>query len=562
MAAHFDNFLARSQLNELLRTSISRSASESDSRARVLRQTLDIPVYAQHDPEPTELNDIEVEVIAPTVTTQPPTQSTSKAEEPQEHMNLENFISLRNSATPSDSEVLDKVPPFKRGLGFSLRQTRDFSPLKHSTSAHVQRSPSLISHSDAPVDEKKAFILKLTKALHIFGSPVHRTEYDMMYCCQALGVEGMFAIMPSMIIVSFGEADGDPTKSQTHILRVNQGLHCEKLLLAGELADHLACKKISVEQADDLLTEIIALKNRYNWKIKTICLGISSGCIAPLFFGGAQWELLACTIFGCIVGLLSRAAEHYAFMSRLFEALASLVISFLARLLKAYWYTDICFYSMMLSSMVWLLPGLSLTISITELATRNVVAGTARMFYCFIICIQIGFGIAIGSRLVFWEDELSTEQEVCASFPLWTNSIFFLGTALCFNILLDASPKQLLPMTIASAIGYGASYGLSFVFASDVNSAISAFCVGVFGGAYAYFFHHPPLITVIAGILMLVPGSIGVRGVTAFFGGDYVGGVAFGFNMIVIGLSISVGLFFSNMVVFPRRVLAPDALLF
>lgn len=50
---------------------------------------------------------------------------------------------------------------------------------------------------------------------------------------------------------------------------------------------------------------------------------------------------------------------------------------------------------------------------------------------------------------------------------------------------------------------------------------------------------------------MLVPGTIGVRGVTALIGDDVVVGVQFGFEMFIIALSITVGLFAANLVVLP-----------
>ncbi len=41
--------------------------------------------------------------------------------------------------------------------------------------------------------------------------------------------------------------------------------------------------------------------------------------------------------------------------------------------------------------------GLSITISVTELATRNVISGTTRIFGAILSALQLGFGIAIGT---------------------------------------------------------------------------------------------------------------------------------------------------------------------
>lgn len=74
----------------------------------------------------------------------------------------------------------------------------------------------------------------------------------------ALEIQGMFAVLPSLLIISFGDFDRDPgtsrvqfsslffsAKSETHILRCNQGLNCEKLMLVDELADRIIMKKLN-----------------------------------------------------------------------------------------------------------------------------------------------------------------------------------------------------------------------------------------------------------------------------------------------------------------------------
>ncbi len=52
---------------------------------------------------------------------------------------------------------------------------------------------------------------------------------------------------------------------------------------------------------------------------------------------------------------------------------------------------------------------------------------------------------------------------------------------------------------------------------------------------------------------MLVPGTIGVKGVTAMFGQDYTTGIQFVFEMFIISLSITVGLFAANAATNPFR---------
>jgi len=127
--------------------------------------------------------------------------------------------------------------------------------------------------------------------------------------------------------------------------------------------------------------------------------------------------------------------------------------------------------------------------------------------------------------------------------------LFFWPVVLSFNVLLDAHPRQWPAMTGASAVGTLVSFLSSQWLSSDSASVVSSFAVGIVSAAYARFRNTPPLITTLNGILMLVPGGLGVKGATALVSGDLVSGVAFGLNMLVIGMSISTGLFMAKAVI-------------
>jgi hypothetical protein len=68
------------------------------------------------------------------------------------------------------------------------------------------------------------------------------------------------------------------------------------------------------------------------------------------------------------------------------------------------------------------------------------------------------------------------------------------------------------------------------------------------GTAYSNVKGDLPLVMVLSGILLLVPGGIGVRGVEAMLKDDVLSGMGFVFNMLVVGLSITIGLLMSKLV--------------
>jgi uncharacterized membrane protein YjjP (DUF1212 family) len=99
-------------------------------------------------------------------------------------------------------------------------------------------------------------------------------------------------------------------------------------------------------------------------------------------------------------GVLDMLADTSPNFARLYEILCAIICSFVATLLNGY--LGSCFGAIVLASLVWFLPGITLTLAIRELATKNLMAGTARFFAAILTCIKLGFGIAIGSQIPFW----------------------------------------------------------------------------------------------------------------------------------------------------------------
>jgi uncharacterized membrane protein YjjB (DUF3815 family) len=216
-----------------------------------------------------------------------------------------------------------------------------------------------------------------------------------------------------------------------------------------------------------------------------------------------------------------------------------------------------CFGGIVLSGLVWLLPGITLTLAVRELATRNLIAGTTRMFSAFMTSLKLGFGIAIGTALPFWlTTPLKTACDPNMISP-WFTIVFFMCVVCGFNVLLDAHFHQWPGMIFVSAIAYAVSeIGALYLpkASAEIVPVIAGFAVGLAGNLYAKFTTHPGVVMIFSGMLMLVPGSIGVKSVIALMvQKDLVSGVSFGFQMIVIGFSITVGSLVANLLVMPPK---------
>ncbi|KAF9978080.1 hypothetical protein BGZ73_003820 [Actinomortierella ambigua] len=403
---------------------------------------------------------------------------------------------------------------------------------------------------------KQDLLIRLCKSLIRYGAPSHRIELAMEAMCKTLGVDGSFAFLPGLMMISFG--DTDTHTSETHLIKCSQGFDLGRLDKVNKIARALVYGRYTPAQALEQLKTVNAEKPLYNvWKILA-SFTISSGLVAPLIFRGSWYDMLAAGGLGTVVGLTSILASRYSVYSNVFEVSTSIVIAFLAKALREY----VCFTGVVLSAIVMLLPGLSLTTAIMELSSRYMISGSVRMFYSLIYCLFLGFGLSIGAQL--WDvftassppppGQGDAKAGYChpATEP-WRWALFpFL--AIAFNVQLHATPRQWPVMVICSAVGLAVSEVLGKYWPSSqyISAAVSAFVSGLLGNIYERLTHELAFVPILGAILLIVPGGMGVRSSLLLLEASSAGqGTSFALQMILVALGIAVGLFASTLVVFP-----------
>ena len=105
--------------------------------------------------------------------------------------------------------------------------------------------------------------------------------------------------------------------------------------------------------------------------------GLSAAGCAGLFFGGNGYDMLISFILGMLVGALGSLQIKLPAFARLYEFTAAFCVTLSVRLIHKV--LPLCFRGVVLGSIVWLLQGVSLALSIIELMTKNLVSGTVRL---------------------------------------------------------------------------------------------------------------------------------------------------------------------------------------
>ena len=208
-----------------------------------------------------------------------------------------------------------------------------------------------------------------------------------------------------------------------------------------------------------------------------------------------------------------------------------------------------------LAGVVLLLPGFTLTIAMSELATQNLLSGTGRLAGVVLLLFMMGAGLVIGTQL---GQHLIPEHSTgtLAPLPSWMvwPAIAVLGVSMLG--VLQAPLASVHVMVGGSLLAWAAFSLVDAVFGNVVGAFAGALAVACAGHLYAYSTGQPDILVKIPGLLALVPGSMGFRGVHALIEQDSAVGVALMTNMALTGAVLAVGLLLADNIaplLFARR---------
>ena len=214
--------------------------------------------------------------------------------------------------------------------------------------------------------------------------------------------------------------------------------------------------------------------------------------VCPFAFGGGWTDIPISFAVGCCVGYLQfYLASMSNLYSSVFEVTASIVVSFISRGIGSIKGGDIfCFSAIAQGSLALILPGYIILCGSLELQSRNLVAGSVRMFYAIIYSLFLGFGITLGAALYGWVDKNSVSVNTCAADHSLNDKwkiLFVPLFALSLGLINQARWLQVPVMLIIASIGYIGNFfaGKHFSTVTEFTACIGAFIVGVLGNLYS-----------------------------------------------------------------------------
>ncbi|KAI0851983.1 DUF1212-domain-containing protein [Daldinia vernicosa] len=426
---------------------------------------------------------------------------------------------------------------------------------------------------------RQKYIIKMCKALMLYGAPTHRLEEYLRMTARVLEIDGQFLYLPGCMIISFDDRSTHTT--EVKIVRTNQGIDLGKLRDVHEIYKLVLHDKIDLEEAIENLSTVMETKDKFHPWLRVLVFGLASASVAPFAFEGQLIDLPICFFLGCLVGTLQIiVAPRSDLYNNVFEITAAVLTSFLSRAFGSIAGGSLfCFSSLAQSSIALILPGWFVLCSALELQSRALVPGSIRMVYAIIYSLFLGFGITVGTALYGLMDPKATSATTCPNpIPTYYRFFFVPIFTMCLAFVNQAKWKQMPVMVIIAFAGYIVNFFSSPKFAASpqIANTLGAFTVGVLANLYSRLRHGVAAAALLPAIFVQVPSGLAATGSllsglstanelnnsTEVINGTSTVTIQQGqpldtivFNvaasMIQIAIGITVGLFLSALIVYP-----------
>ncbi|MEZ4401456.1 MAG: threonine/serine exporter family protein [Kofleriaceae bacterium] len=392
------------------------------------------------------------------------------------------------------------------------------------------------------------FVLALGRALHRYGTPAHRLEEALGIVCGRLGLRAQIMSTPTSLTFGFG----DPSELRTAMMRVDTGeLDLAKLERLDALTAAVIDREIDSEDALRRIEAIEAAPPVWGRSAQFITYGLTAASIA-VFFGGGWRDVVAGGAVGLVLGLVTLLLRRGAQSRRAVELVGAVVVAFLAHA-AARLDPAVSPAVVTVAALIAFLPGLTLTVAMTELATRNLVSGTGRLMSAVIVLLQLALGVALGERAAAALWHVAAVPPV--ALPRYCEWIALAAGSLGLVIVCQAERRAIGWIMLTSLIAYEASNGGTWLLGPELGVLIGALALGIAANIYARWLDRPQQVVLVPAVILLVPGSLGFRGMSSLLDRNTLSGIETMVATFVVAMAIVAGLLIANAILSPRRVL-------
>jgi uncharacterized membrane protein YjjB (DUF3815 family) len=167
--------------------------------------------------------------------------------------------------------------------------------------------------------------------------------------------------------------------------------------------------------------------------------------------------------------------------------------------------------------------------------------------------LAIGIGVAIGTQAagrLFGH----APHAVIQALPAWTLLPALLLGPVAFAVQLKADPRDIPWILLAGWAAFLGGRAGVFLLGRGLGVFVGALSLGLASNFYTRLRGRPASVTLVPGLILLVPGSVGFQSVQSLLGEEVLPGVGTAIRVMVMGAALAAGLLVADIGLPPRRV--------
>jgi uncharacterized membrane protein YjjP (DUF1212 family) len=369
------------------------------------------------------------------------------------------------------------------------------------------------------------FAVTYATALAAAGEATPQVESEVSAVLGARGIEATVMATPTALWVDVG--------STARVIRTSPGN--PRLDLQGTvraLGRSVARGELSPEDATGQLRDVMRRPGPYPaWAVRVAFASASAG--SAVLMGGSLADVVAAGLLGVVTLAVSSTLGQRKDWEKLADPVAAVVAGTLAQLVLIFGGSPgLC----ALAAVIVLAPGLQLTLGMAEAAAGHWTSGAARLAGTLAASALLAAGLALPAAVL---PALSPQLE-----PVLLPELATLGAtvaaALSVAVLCSTPPRQI-PSAVLIAL---AAVTLTRMQPGPMGALLGALlATGLANGWRRYWPSSAGM--ALPALLLLVPGSVGVKGASLLLGQSLLPGletaVAAGIAAIALAAGILVG---------------------
>lgn len=410
--------------------------------------------------------------------------------------------------------------------------------------------------TQAPIRLRIGFVVELARRLHEYGTSAPRLEDAVNLVSQRLGLECNVLSTPTSIVMSFSDLDPSVYRlaEVTQVVRLPPGeVNLKRLCIVDDIADDVIAGNMDIDEGYRLLQSIGARKPRLISRLfSVLAYGVTSACVAAILLTG--WSGVATAgLIGLLIGVTSQLASKRPAISAAFEAISAMVATLVATMV-AVWLVPVQVRSVVIASLIVLLPGIGLTTAVRELSSQHLISGTARMAGAMASLLKLSFGTVAAAQIAALCGLIPPNIPPIPVAP-WTEWFVVPIAAVALAVIFK-SPLRYVPIVVGSVIlGYLCTRVGGTFMPQGFGVFLGGLTLGALSNAFARLAGQPGALIREPGIILLVPGSVGFRTLTFVFERDVMMGLDTAATLVALLIALVAGLLFGDLLIPPRRKL-------